>query len=93
MGGGVVFQMGEGFILKRGGGGAPCAGIGCDGGVQNKSLDGEGVRTPMPSPLLETLRGYMLQKNMIGGNVGFLFFFHFFVIVFFSAVYKEHMKH
>ena len=33
-------------------------------------------------------------NNWIGSLTGFLiFFFHFFVIVFFSTVYKEHLKH
>ena len=39
--------------------------------------------------------GYMLQKNRIGRQVGFFYFFIFslFAIAFFSTVYKEHMKH
>ena len=45
-----------------------------------------------PHALCETMGVYMLKKR-IGREVGIFIFFHFFVFVSFSTVYKEHMKH
>ena len=88
--GGIVFQMeGTSFLSGRG---APLGGIGFDGGGGSKKIVGwGGRRPPMLLQLWETVGGYMLQKNRMGRKI--VFFFSNFLTLFFSVVYKEHMKH